>query len=99
MADDSREVVAQVQGMTSHPAGTEVQVEVRGPRLAPNFTKELRARAHALKAAGVLPTARDSIEDITMGEIQRLTTVEDFITESRSRMTEARLYTVIVNRG
>lgn len=98
MTDDNTEVVAQVQGLTSHPAGTEVQVEVRGPRLAPNFTKELRARAHALKGAGVLPTARDSIDDVTMGEIQRMTSVEDFITEKRSRFTEARLYTVIVNR-
>lgn len=100
MPSDRTEVVAQVEGMTSHPAGTEVQVSVRGPKLAPDFTKELRARAHAIKGAGVLPTARDSVEDVTAGEIKRWTHVEDFITREMNNrdMFEERLYTIVVNR-
>lgn len=94
------DILAQVQGMTTDPRGTEVQVEVAGPRHVPRFFKETRARARAIVAAGALPTGRDTVEDLTMGEINRLTTVDlDPVVEEAGTLMESLLYNVIVNRG
>lgn len=88
---------ASVQSMTSAPEGTEVQVEVVGPKVTPQSTKELRARARALMDSGILPAARKSVDNITMGELERLTEVEGSpITEDRGNFQEASLFTVIV---
>lgn len=93
------DITSQTQSVTKHPDGTEAQVMVVGPKLAPDFSKELRARARALLSVGVLPTAVDSIEDVPAGEIQRLTRIEGApIRESRGKVMEGLLYSVIVNR-
>lgn len=105
-------VLAEVQSMTSHPDGTEVQVKVTGPKAAPSGMKELRARAQALVSAGPASAAMKSVENITMGEIERFTEVEDAISRSDPNFVqdlipgdfsipqllemEARLYTIIV---
>ena len=93
------DIIAQTQGITSHPDGTEVQVEVAGPRAVPDTVKSVRARARALISSGVLPTTRDSVEDITMGEIKRFTRVEGKpVRERAGTLVEAKLFTVVVNR-
>ena len=69
-------LIAETQSVASHPRGTKVVVRVVGPKAAPEFTKETRARAQALVSAGPVRATRKSIENITMGEIDRLTEVE-----------------------
>jgi len=93
------DLIATTKSLASHPEGTEVQVEVVGPKGTPNFTRSIRARARALVAAGAVPSIVDSVEDITMGQINRLTDEEGKpIHENRGRVTEATLHTIIVNR-
>ena len=105
-------ILAEVQSMTSHPDGTEVQVKVIGARAAPDSAKELRARAQALISAGPASAAKKSMENITMGEIEGLTYVDGVVTRSdpdfindlipskfsipRLMTAEAKLYTIIV---
>lgn len=93
------DLTAQTQSLTSHPDGTEVQVEVAGPRGIPKNARKLRARARALISSGVLATGRDSIEQLTVGEIQRFTRIEGQpITEEAGTLLRSELYTVIVSR-
>lgn len=96
---DTPELVAQVQSVTTDPGGTEVQVEVIGPSLTPNFTRSLRARARALMVAGAVPTTVDTVEDMTMGKVERFTRErKDPVREGRGMITDATLHTIIVNR-
>ena len=93
------DLVARTQSMTSHPDGTETQVKVTGPSAVPDGAKRLRARARGLISSGVLPTGRDSVEKLTAGEVQNLTYIEgEPVVESTGRLTERRLYTVVVTR-
>lgn len=86
--------------MTSDPRGVEVQVEVIGPRGTPDFTRSLRARAQAIKAAGAMPSTVAMVEDLSMGDISRLTAEIDkpVPREKRGRLREATLHTIVVNR-
>lgn len=93
------DLVSQVMGITTHPDGTEVQVEVIGPKGTPDLTRELRAKARALMTVGSIPTTVKSVKDLGSMDIQRLTEQEgDPIRESRNRLMEATLHTIVVNR-
>lgn len=94
------EIVSETQSVTSHPDGTEVQVEVIGPRGTPEFTRSLRAKGRALIAAGVLPTTIESVKDVAVGDVQRLTKEIDTppLREQRGGLREATLHTIVVNR-
>lgn len=63
--------------MSSSPNGTEVQVKVIGPKVTPSLSKELRARAQAIKDAGPAGVAKKSASKITAGELSRFTRVKD----------------------
>ena len=94
------DLIAKSVGMSVVPgAGTEVQVEVEGPKKVPDSFKEIRARARALASAGVLPTTKDSVENLTMGEIKRFTRVRGSPSRiGTGRFTEKLTYRVIVSR-
>lgn len=68
-------VVAEVQSLSSHPDGTEVEVRVVGPKAVPDDVKRLRARAQALIAANPSGAVRRGVENVTAGEIDRLTEI------------------------
>lgn len=88
---------ATVQSATTAPEGSEYQVEVVSGQNVPEFATELRARARALREAGVLDTVSPNLEDIPLGNVERLTMVRsDPIMEDRGGRKVARLYTVIV---
>jgi len=93
------DLIARPVGMSGVPEGTEVKVEVEGAKRLPEGIKSLRARARALVAAGAVPSIVDSVEDITMGQIQALTKVKGEPRHtSSSRFTSTLEYTVIVSR-
>lgn len=95
---DLPDITAQTQSMTTHPRGTEVQVRVEGPKAAPDFTKELRARARAMVSVGVINTVSETLSGVTAGEIDRFTeTVNDPVVRSIGTLMEERLYTVVVH--
>ena len=90
--------VASVQGITSDPEGTEVQVEIVGPMGTPDFTRTLRARARALAAVGPTSVVPEKVDEITTGQIQRFTKERTSpVREDRGIGREATLHTIIVN--
>lgn len=54
-----------------------VEVEVIGPKIVPDGLKELRARARSLVAIGAVATTTDTVVDVTVGEVDRLTKTID----------------------
>lgn len=97
---EAPQVVATVERMNTRGGRTTVDVEVVGPNMTPDFTRELRARARALIAAGPMPTAVDTIGDVTMGELKRLTSGGNVTSRTReSTLTEKTTHTVVVNRS
>lgn len=74
MSDDN--IVSAVQSMEKRGDAMIVDVAVRSPINTPSLTKELRAQARALLASGTLPTAKESISQLAMGEVERWTQVQ-----------------------
>lgn len=69
------DLITEVKGVERKQDGTVVTVDVTGPEIAPEFTKELRARARALVSVGPVGTTIDTVTDVTTGQINRLTEV------------------------
>lgn len=94
------EIVSETQSVTSHADGTEVQVEVIGPKGTPNFLRSLRAKGRALLSTGVLPNTVDAVKDVAVGDVQRLTKEIDKppLREQRGNLREATLHTIVVNK-
>lgn len=96
---DFPEVTAQPQSMSSTARGLEVEVEVNGPKHTPDTTRRVRAAAKALLASGVLPTAINTVEDVTMGQINMMTEQKgEPHRVSSGRFTEKTHHTILVNR-
>lgn len=102
----SMDVVSQVQSLERKGDKVVVEVAALGPVNLEDLTKQ-RARARALMVAGVLPTTFDTVKDIPMGEIQRLTEItgdrsgEDVTFDSipvLGKLLQKRIYTIEVNR-
>lgn len=51
-------------------------VEVSGPKFIPNQTRELRARGRALLETGVVSSSANTVGEIAMGDVKRLTEVQ-----------------------
>lgn len=93
------DLVSEVREMKSTAGGKEVRVWVMGPKLMPNAVKEMRARARALVAAGVLPSTRERVQDITMGELKRYTSKKSGPRKitTKGKFFEGVEYTIMVN--
>lgn len=83
-------------GVTTHPDGTEYQVEVVSQQMTPDFITELRARATAIRDSGVLGALTPDVEEMPLGNIERLTEVDGVVEESRGGNKKAQLYQVVV---
>ena len=70
----TNDVISQVQSLERRPDKVIVEVAVMGP-IKLESTMRQRARARALLASGVLKTTYETVTDIPMGEINRLTEV------------------------
>lgn len=80
-------VISEVQSIKRRPDGSAiVTVHVTGVsdktvekflagRSTPSVAANIRARARALLAAGVLPSSVDTVTDVALGDVQRLTEV------------------------
>ena len=101
----SRDIISQVQSLKRRPDAVIVEVAVTGPvNLEASMAQ--RARARALIAAGILPTSVDTITDVAMGEIKRLTDVtgsrpgEDVKMDIPvlGKLLQTKVFTIEVNR-
>lgn len=64
---------SEVMSVDSTGDGKVVTVRVLGPRLAPDFVREYRARGRALLSVGPVPTGVERITDLAVGDLQRFT--------------------------
>lgn len=93
------DLTTDVERMRSVSDGTEVVISVAGPKKTPDATRSLRARARAIAAAGVMPTALESAKNLTAGEIKRFTVEKgDPSRDETGRITADTTHTIIVNR-
>lgn len=96
---DIPEIATRVEKLKDSRGGKEVHVLVIGPRGTPMASRNIRARARALAAAGIAPTLSGALEDLTVGEIKALTRIEGEPREAESgKVKKSTLHKVIVNR-
>lgn len=100
------DIVTQVQSLSRKGEYVEAEIAALGP-IKLESGMRTRARGRALMAAGVLPTTYETIVDIPMGEINRLTEVkserpgEDVEIDAvpvLDKLLQTKVYTIHVNR-
>jgi uncharacterized protein YcgI (DUF1989 family) len=89
-------VTAEIVSVSDQPDGTMVDVRVTSPKMFPHQLAEMRARARAIVEAGVVDATTKAAENVTEGQIRRLTKVEGPPVTDRSRLTKTNVFTVIV---
>jgi len=101
----NRDIISQVQSLERRPDTVEVEVAVTGPvNLEASMAQ--RARARALIAAGILPTSIETVTDVAMGDIKRLTEVMDsrpgrnvtMDVPILGKLLQTKVFTIHVNR-
>lgn len=106
----SNDIISETQTVEKRPDRLVIEVAVRGP-LGLDQAMKTRARGRALLTSGVLPTTIDTVEDIAMGDIKRLTRISS-ISKGTSdeikfvgkeipvlgKILETKVVTVVVNR-
>jgi len=94
--------IATAESMEREGSDTIVTVRVSGmgkvPGVGdvPNSVASIRARARALAAAGVIPSSLETIRDVSMGEIERLTEVVSVREEGDGAVVD-KVYRIRVN--
>lgn len=109
MADLLDSIVATVESLDETSGGDVlVEVRVKGAsdrlkipgfgqvRSTPNTIANIRARARALVAAGAVPSSVETIRDVALGDIKRLTDVVDEEEVGSGRIVD-KVYTIRVN--
>lgn len=100
------DIIPQVQSLERRGDVVRVEVAVLGP-VGVEAGMRNRARGRALMASGVLPTTYETVTDIPMGEINRLTKVKSSRKDSDiefdsvpvlGKLLQTRVYTIDVNR-
>lgn len=100
------DIISQVQSLERRPDVVVVEVAVTGP-IKLEASMRQRARARALTAAGVLPVTFDTVTDVAMGDINRLTEVTSTRDGSDVKMDsvpvlgkllQTKVFTIEVNR-
>lgn len=64
---------SEVVSVESSGEGKLVTVRIVGPKIAPDFTREMRARGRALVAVGLVPSTVERIEDLKVGTLKTFT--------------------------
>lgn len=97
---DVPNIFTRVRNLDTTADGAVVDVIVEGPRGTPEASRNIRARARALAAAGVAPSLSGALEDLTVGEIKALTTItRGPRVVDVGRLTKTTLHRVEVNRS
>lgn len=69
-------LIAETKDVRQTPSGKEADVVVVGPKLTRDIAKQIRARSQAIVSAGPKGAASATINDITTGEVNRLTEIK-----------------------
>lgn len=88
-----------VESMERHAGGTVVEVRFAGIEAVPDFVAETRARGRALLHAGPVETGMESVRDLSMGKVDRLTEVTKKRNESMGAGVVDKIYTVRVKNS
>jgi len=70
-------IVSETMSVEQNDGVKTVKVVLDGPTVAPKITWENRARARAIVSAGAVPTIEDALNNITKGELDRITTIKN----------------------
>lgn len=93
----SPRIATSVENYETVGEGAIVKVEVEGLKVIPDEFKEIRARARALTATGFASSATGVLDDVELGEIDRLTQTEEVRDVSNDRRTDVKEYVILVD--
>lgn len=69
-------LIAETKKVTETSGGKEAEVVVIGPKITRDIAKRIRARSQAVVSTGPKGAASATVNDITTGEINRLTEIK-----------------------